>query len=149
MQDAWSIGVFANVTWQITDRLNFTPGIRWRYDRKKVTQTHPLANDFIPFGGLSSETVYAEDDWNKTDYRLTLDYRIADNHMVYVTSSEAYRAGVYSYFPPTNAGSIRRSGDAQTAVIASGLLAAFVAAREGAQRRDRRAHGHGSTAGCA
>ena len=52
---------------------------------------------------MSSETVYAEDDWNKTDYRLTLDYRIADNQMVYATSSEAYRAGVYNYSPPNNA----------------------------------------------
>jgi iron complex outermembrane receptor protein len=127
VQNARSIGVFANLTWQITDRLNFTPGIRWAYDRKEVTETNRLANDFIPFGGLSSETVYAEDDWNNTDYRLTLDYRIADNQMVYVTSSESYRAGVYNYFPPTNSsGHSLASGDAQTAAIASGLLAAFV-----------------------
>jgi iron complex outermembrane receptor protein len=125
MQDARSIGVFANLTWQITDRLNFTPGIRWAYDRKEVTQTLGLANDFIPFGGLSSETVYAEDDWNNTDYRLTLDYRIADNQMVYVTSSESYRAGVYAYLPPTNGRQSLASGDAQTAAIASGLLEAF------------------------
>jgi iron complex outermembrane receptor protein len=125
-QDARSLGVFANLTWQITDRLNFTPGIRWAYDRKEVTQTRGLANDFIPFGGLSSETVYAEDDWNNTDYRLTLDYRIANNQMVYVTSSESYRAGVYGYLPPTNGPQSLASGDAQTAAIASGLLEAFV-----------------------
>jgi iron complex outermembrane receptor protein len=124
-QDAWSGGVFANLTWHIKDRLNFTPGIRWAHDWKEVTQTRDLANDFIPFGGLSSETVHAEDDWNSTDYRLTLDYRVADNLMVYVTSSEAHRAGAYSYSPRTEAGQSVASGEAQTAAIASGLLPAF------------------------
>jgi iron complex outermembrane receptor protein len=46
--------------------------------------------------------------------------------MVYVTSAESYRAGVYNYSPRTNAaGESLASGDAQTAAIASGLLEAF------------------------
>jgi iron complex outermembrane receptor protein len=119
-QDSQSIGVFANITWHITDRLNLTPGVRWAYDEKQDTQTRYLADDFVPFGGAASQTVYAEDDWSETDYRLTADYSIGDNHMVYATSSKAYRAGAYNYSIVNTS-----SGDAQSQAIAAGLVAAF------------------------
>ena len=126
-QDAESIGVFANVTWHITDRLNLTPGVRWAYDDKQVTQTRFASDDFVPFGGLPSQVVYAEKDWQDTDYRLTVDYAITEDLMIYATSSKAYRAGAYSYTMPTNPanGASLSSGDAQTAAIAAGTVAAF------------------------
>jgi iron complex outermembrane receptor protein len=126
LQDALSIGVFANLTWHITERLNLTPGVRWAEDSKEVTQTRFLANDFIPFGGQPSQTVFAEEDWNNTDYRLTVDYGFTENHMIYATVSESYRSGAYNYTMPTNAaGASLSSGDAQTAAIAAGIAVAF------------------------
>jgi iron complex outermembrane recepter protein len=120
LQETESMGLFANFTWHITDRLNLTPGVRWAYDDKFVSQTRFPADDFVPFGGVPSTTVVAEDDWSNTDYRLTLDYRISDSHMVYVTTSEAYRAGGYGYNIAATS-----SGDAQTLAIANGVVAAF------------------------
>jgi iron complex outermembrane receptor protein len=119
-QDSESIGVFANITWHITDRLDLTPGVRGAYDEKQVTQTRYQADDFAPFGGAAAQTVYAEDDWSETDYRLTLDYQINESHMVYVTSSKAYRAGAYNYSIVNTS-----SGDAQSQAIAAGFVAAF------------------------
>jgi iron complex outermembrane receptor protein len=129
-QDAESIGVFANVAWHITDRLTLTPGVRFAYDEKKVTQIRLASDDFIPFGGLPSQVVYAEDDWQDTDWRLTVDYTITEDIMIYATSSQAYRAGAYSYQMPTNpaTGASLSSGDAQTAAIAAGTVAAFTPA---------------------
>jgi iron complex outermembrane receptor protein len=118
-QDTESIGLFANVTWHITDRLNLTPGVRAATDDKFVSQTRFAADDFAPPGGVPI-TVLAEDDWNNTDYRMTLDYRITENHMVYATSSEAYRAGAYSYNVVAAS-----TGAAQTQAIANGQVAAF------------------------
>ena len=120
LQQTESMGLFANITWHVTERLNLTPGVRWAYDDKEVSVTRLLADDFTPFGGAPSTSIFAEDDWNNTDYRLTADYQITDDHMVYVTSSEAYRAGAYSYNIVANL-----SGDQQTQGIASGLFAAF------------------------
>ena len=119
LQTSRAIGLFSNVTWHITERLNLTPGIRVASDEKEVTQTRSRANDFLPADGLP-RTVYAADDWDNTDWRLTLDYQITDNHMVYFTSSEAYRSGGYSYNIVATA-----SGDAQTAAIAAGTSSAF------------------------
>jgi len=120
LQDSQSLGAFANVAWHITDRLSLTPGVRYALDEKQVTETRFPANDFVPFGGAPSTTIFAADDWDNTDWRLTLDYSIGDNHMVYLTSSEAFRSGGYSY--NISGGS---SGAAQTAAIASGVATAF------------------------
>ncbi len=116
--DSQSLGAFANVTWHITDRLNLTPGVRYALDEKDVTETRFPASDFVPTDGLP-RTISASDDWDNTDWRLTLDYAISPDHMLYVTSSEAFRSGAYSYAIGTT------PGDTQTALIAAGTLAAF------------------------
>jgi iron complex outermembrane recepter protein len=120
LQKSASYGLFTNLTWRITDRLNLTPGIRFALDEKSVTQTRFRADDFNPFGGGDSTTVFAKDDWDNTDWRLTLDYRISDRHMVYVTSSESFRSGGYSYNVAATS-----SGQAQTQAIADGSVTAF------------------------
>jgi iron complex outermembrane receptor protein len=114
-QDAQSIGLFTNLTWHITDRLDLTPGVRFAFDDKAVTQTRFDDDSWNPFGGAASTTVYAEDDWNDVDWRLTVDYKITDDHMVYATVSKAFRAGAYNYqISPTF------SGADQTAQLALG-----------------------------
>ena len=120
LQKAESLGAFANLTWHITERLNLTPGVRYGFDEKEVTDIRFAADDFVPFGGAPSTTIFAEDDWDNTDWRVTLDYRITDDHMIYATASEAFRSGAYSYNV-----SAALSGAAQTQGIADGVLAAF------------------------
>ena len=122
LQDSESIGAFANLTWHITDRLNLTPGLRYALDEKSVTETRFPANDFVPFGGAPSTTISAADDWDNNDWRVTLDYGITDAHMLYVTSSESFRAGAYSYNIVATS-----SGAAQTLAIATGAVSAFTA----------------------
>jgi iron complex outermembrane receptor protein len=109
---AQSIGLFANLTWHINDRLSLTPGVRWAFDEEEVTATAFASDNFSPVQG-DSTTVYAEEDWNETDWRLTLAYHISDAHMVYVTSSKAFKAGAYSYTINQNF-----SGADQTAALA-------------------------------
>jgi iron complex outermembrane receptor protein len=120
LQDSQSVGAFANLTWRVTDKLSLTPGIRYAVDDKEITETRFPANDFVPFGGAPSTTIFAADDWDNTDWRLTLDYSVTDDHMLYVTSSESFRSGAYSYNIAATS-----SGAAQTQAIASGIVAAF------------------------
>jgi iron complex outermembrane receptor protein len=107
-----SMGLFANATWHITDRLNLTPGVRFALDEEEVIATAYASDNFVPVQG-NQTTVESADDWDATDWRLTLDYHISDAHMLYVTSSEAHKAGAYSY-------TINQafSGEAQTAALA-------------------------------
>ena len=48
LQETESFGLFTNLTWHITDRLNVTPGVRFAYDDKQVRQTRFAADDFVP-----------------------------------------------------------------------------------------------------
>ncbi len=50
-QTTTSYGVFANLAWHLTDRFTVTPGVRYGYDEKEVTQVRFAADDFIPFSG--------------------------------------------------------------------------------------------------
>ena len=136
LQDSESIGAFANLTWHITDRLNLTPGLRYALDEKSVTETRFPANDFVPFGGAPSTTISAADDWDNNDWRVTLDYAITDAHMLYVTSSESFRAGAYSYNIVTSVERCRAD-----AGHCDGTRLRVHGAGARAQRRDRRPHG--------
>jgi iron complex outermembrane receptor protein len=100
-QDSQSYGVFANVTWNITDRLALTPGVRWAWDEKKVTDTSFVSNSFTPAPGTTSTTISTSNDWDDVDWRLTLDYDIKEDLMLYATASKAFRAGAYSYTIPS------------------------------------------------
>jgi iron complex outermembrane receptor protein len=97
-QDAESLGLFANLTWNITDRLALTPGVRLSDDKKSAVLTRRNADDFVAASGTSS-TMFASTSSDETDYRLTVDYDIGDDHMVYVTSSKSFRAGAGVILP--------------------------------------------------
>jgi iron complex outermembrane receptor protein len=93
--------LFTNLTWRITDRLALTPGVRWAADEKDVTDTAFRSNGFTPAPGTESTTIRTRQEWDDVDWRLTADYRITDDIMVYGTSSKAFRSGAYSYTIPS------------------------------------------------
>jgi iron complex outermembrane recepter protein len=45
--------------------------------------------------------VRTRQEWDDVDWRLTVDYRITDDIMVYGTSSKAFRSGAYNYTIPS------------------------------------------------
>jgi len=100
-QDSESYGLFANLTWYITERLGITPGVRWAADEKKIVDTSYTSNGFTPAPGTDSTTIQTQDEWDDVDWRLTVDYKITDDIMIYGTSSKAFRAGAYSYTIPS------------------------------------------------
>lgn len=116
-QDSESWGLFANLTWNVTDRLAITPGVRFAFDEKTVVGTEFNSDDFTAVAeDGDSTTIVAPYDEDDVDWRLTLDYDINDGHMVYATASKSFRAGALSL----GMGGIRDdiSGAAQTAQFA-------------------------------
>jgi len=97
-QDSESYGLFANLTWNITDRLAITPGVRFSDDHKSAVLTRRNTDDFTAATGTSVTMTAASED-SETDYRFTIDYDIGDNHMVYVTSAKSFRAGAGVILP--------------------------------------------------
>ena len=94
-QESTAYGLFANSTIHFTERLNLTLGVRESNDEKALVSELFASDNFIPqFGG--STIVSAEDDWSATDYRVTLDFKITDDFMIYGTSSKAFRSGSFT-----------------------------------------------------
>ena len=96
-QSSHSFGLFASGTWHITDRLNFTGGLRYAYDLKRYFQQEMASDTFTPAPGTTSTTVSSKAHFEQVDWRATLDYHFADGVMAYVTASKAYKAGQFSY----------------------------------------------------
>ncbi len=96
-QTSKSLGVFASGTWHVTDRLNFTGGLRWAHDRKRYAQTRFAQSDFVPAPGTTSTSVSTGTSWKDVDWRGTIDFHATDDVMAYATVSKAYKAGQYSY----------------------------------------------------
>jgi iron complex outermembrane receptor protein len=113
MPEADSWGLFMNATVRVTDRFRVTPGVRWAYDEQFVEQIAYRSDNFVPFVGDSTQ-YHSSEDWDQVDWRLTLDHDLGQNHMVYLTASEAYRAGAYS--PPATPQNV--TGEQLTAAYA-------------------------------
>ncbi|MEN7537664.1 TonB-dependent receptor [Aurantiacibacter flavus] len=95
-QKSDSIGIFASATWHITDRLNFTGGLRYAHDYKDYEETEYPSADFTPVPGTGSTTVWSDHSWDEIDWRASIDYHLTNRWMWYATVSKAYKAGSYS-----------------------------------------------------
>jgi iron complex outermembrane receptor protein len=95
-QDATAYGLFANATAHFLDeRANLTLGARRSYDEKELTSIAYASDNFIPQTG-NFTAVSAEDDWSATDFRVTADYHVNEDIMLYLTRSRAFRSGTFS-----------------------------------------------------
>ncbi len=128
-QKVQAAGLFANATWHVTDKFNFTGGLRVSHDTKDIeylrlpgsgpaptfTGMSP-ANDFVPSytgaNGATSITVNGDDSWTELDWRATLDYHLSDDFMAYATVSKAFKGGQFSHTVVANI-----SGPNQSSII--------------------------------
>jgi len=95
-QKSDSLGIFGSATWHLTDRLNFTGGLRYAFDKKDYLEVEYPNADFTPAPGTTSTTVTTDNSWNQVDWRASLDYKVTPDWMWYATVSKAYKAGSFS-----------------------------------------------------
>jgi iron complex outermembrane receptor protein len=113
----------------MTERLNFTGGLRLSRDTKDIEYLRragsgpaptfagmSAANDFVPSyagaNGARSITVNGDDSWSVLDWRATVDYHFTDDIMGYATASKAFKDGQFSYTVVANL-----SGPDQSSII--------------------------------
>jgi iron complex outermembrane receptor protein len=128
-QKTQSAGLFGSATWHITDKLNFTGGLRLSYDTKDIEYLRrggsgpapsfpgmSAANDFVPSytgaNGATSIAVKGDDSWTVLDWRATVDYHFTQDIMAYATTSKAFKDGQFSYTVVANI-----SGPDQSSII--------------------------------
>ena len=83
---------FADLNWEIFDRVRLSGGGRWTHDKKS------LATDFIDFfnPGVSFNSPKKSETWSKFTPKVGLDFRPTDDLMVYGSWSRGYRSGGYN-----------------------------------------------------
>lgn len=113
--DTESIAAFFQGTYSLSDALDLTVGLRYTKDTKSVEGF--VAGDydfiwnpnFVDDGFMGEEAGYAlartEKSWNAFTPKVTVDYQLTDDVMIFTTASRGYRAGAYQLeSDPTTAG---------------------------------------------
>lgn len=86
-QSSKAYAVFGETYFDITDKLSLTAGMRWTKDEKKFVMDNLVPNPFY---------TELQDSWDKLTWRLSLDYQITDETMVYFSYNRGYRSGGFN-----------------------------------------------------
>jgi len=102
--ESWAI--FANTSYDITDKVKLRAGLRYTEDEKDKggNPDDPLSGSHqnfileergIPLGPFPKAQV-ANPDWSKTTYEIGLDWRLNDDTLAYAKYSTGYKAGGFN-----------------------------------------------------
>jgi iron complex outermembrane receptor protein len=93
-----SYAVFADGTYEITDRLSLRAGVRWTKDEKEFADvcTGPFCfddSDFVtPTPGTGSLPA-RDEDWDETTFRAGVDYELTDTQLAYLSFAQGFQSG--------------------------------------------------------
>jgi len=93
--DVDSIAVYGQGSYNITDQLKATVGLRWTEDDKKFN------GDFVSFLGLPAATIPLDGKWSEWTPSFVLDYifetsGVIDSAMVYGSAAKGFKGGGFS-----------------------------------------------------
>jgi iron complex outermembrane recepter protein len=93
---------FAHGAFSITDRLDLSAGLRYTSERKELFVTNTA-----PFSGFSVVPgVRVKDEWSDLSPAASLDYKIADGKMVYLSAAKGFRSGGFNGRPFSSAAQV-------------------------------------------
>jgi iron complex outermembrane receptor protein len=81
-----SYAVYGEGTYQLSDALSVTAGLRWTQDDKDYAIS--CTGAFCAGGPLD-----IEDDWDETTGKLSVNYQLNDNQLVYLGFTQGYQSG--------------------------------------------------------
>ncbi len=86
-----SYALYGQATYALSDRLNLTLGLRYSDDEKEFTSSASTLHPLPPV--TESYSVSDTIEFDSTDPKVTIDYRVADEVMIYATYSTGYKSG--------------------------------------------------------
>ncbi|MBC6403641.1 MAG: TonB-dependent receptor [Hyphomonadaceae bacterium] len=87
-----SIAVFGQSTFNATDRLGLTLGLRYTEDEKKRLSLNTFFDNAAGFE-LFTQVVDLEQSWDSLDWKIGADYALTPENLLYATVSTGYKAG--------------------------------------------------------
>jgi len=91
-QQTDSIAVYAQGTFDFTDRLSGTYGIRYTDEEKDFTYSSLL----LQSGFQSVPRSSVNDSWNDVSHRVGLDFQWSDDLMTYLTAAKGFKSGGFN-----------------------------------------------------
>ncbi|MFZ1625457.1 MAG: TonB-dependent receptor [Gammaproteobacteria bacterium] len=91
-----SYAVYGEGTYQITEALSVIGGLRWTKDDKDYKDTcfsTPSTLNIVECRPSSGYAVDLSDDWDEVTGRLSLNYQLNDDQLVYLGFSQGYQSG--------------------------------------------------------
>jgi iron complex outermembrane receptor protein len=82
-----TFGAFGQASYHIYDNLSVTAGLRYSYDKKK--------SDIFrkEFTAPAATSFKKDDDWNKTTWKLGVDWNVTEESMLYASVSTGFKSG--------------------------------------------------------
>lgn len=111
--DNTSEAAYAQLTWNATDALALTAGLRWTEDEKEFTYTQYIAADIngsplpVPVAAVNEDgnlvtglipivgngSGVASESFDETTFKFGLDYTLPDDTLLYYSYSEGFKSG--------------------------------------------------------
>lgn len=89
-----NFALFGQATYNLTQKLSVTAGVRWTYEKKEVSIFNSASGpDNLPF------TVASEKSWNNVSPRFGLEYQATDALMLYVSATRGFKSGSFNGRP--------------------------------------------------
>jgi iron complex outermembrane receptor protein len=112
--DTVSAALFAQLDFELTDRLHLLPGLRYNYDKKEVDWRQQALNvPVIPAGSpnppapvYSDRAAIVEDDDTNLSGQLTLAFDASDRINYYATYATAFKSIGVNLGPPPSGGTV-------------------------------------------
>lgn len=108
-----ALGVFGELTFQVTDKLSLIGGLRYSTEEKKLTSE-----------GLAPQTAVfvLDENWDSFTPRVSARYAISDRVNVYATFSQGFKSGAYnSSTPPSSLAAIAAVSPEEVTAYEGGL----------------------------
>lgn len=101
-----SLGAFASLTWNITDRLGVTGGLRYTHEKKDVrTQVRSIADtdSIIAAPPTEEYLITANDSWGAFTPRVAITYEFSPALNLYASYAQGFKSGGFQGQAPTAA----------------------------------------------
>ncbi|MBT6410803.1 MAG: TonB-dependent receptor [Betaproteobacteria bacterium] len=86
-----SRAIFGNVTYHISDDFRLTAGLRYSDDEK--TETNSTRSVVARGRAVPPAIGSSAGDWDSTDWQVTAEYNVGDDHLLYAKVGTGYKAG--------------------------------------------------------
>lgn len=124
-----AISVFGSLTWEITDTLEFTGGLRWSHEEKDNVIMNPFVHSALGAGtgafiasGFVSPVIHFEDD--NVSPEASLSWRATEDIIIYGAFKTGFKSGGIdnSALPSNNLLDFASADPAVRAAVADGLI---------------------------